>query len=96
MFENRYLYRKINPPLFGPTVWAQERSGLPDVLKGIPLPERERRVVDNIMLWTREMFESSTKALEGVSEEIERQDGSGERRRKRRRVRSRRRRRTRR
>ncbi|NKE69631.1 hypothetical protein [Candidatus Manganitrophus noduliformans] len=62
----------------GPTVWAQERSGLPDVLKGIPLPEKERRVVDN-MLWTREMFESSTKALEGVGEEIERQDGSGER-----------------
>jgi len=39
----------------GPTVWAQERSGLPGVLKGIPLPERERRVVDN-MLWVREMF----------------------------------------
>lgn len=62
----------------GPTVWAQERPGLPDVLKGIPLPERERRVVDNI-LWTREMFDSSTRALEGVGDEIERQDGSGER-----------------
>ena len=62
----------------GPTIWAQEQNGLPDLLKEIPLPDRERRVVDN-MLWTRDLFKSSTKALEGVSEEIERQDGSGER-----------------
>jgi hypothetical protein len=31
------------------------------------------------MLWTGDLFESSAKALEGVGEEIERQDGSGER-----------------
>jgi hypothetical protein len=62
----------------GPTIWAQEQSELPDLLKRIPLPEKERRVVDN-MLWTRDMFESSAKALEGVGDEIERQDGSGER-----------------
>lgn len=61
----------------GPIVWAQERNGLPDLLRDVPLPDRERRVVDN-MLWTRDMFDGATKALEGVGDEIERQDGSGE------------------
>ncbi|MYM63430.1 hypothetical protein [Pseudomaricurvus sp. HS19] len=60
----------------GPAIWAQERDTLPDALRRVPLPDKHRRVVDNI-LWTRDMFESSTRALEGVSEEIERQDGSG-------------------
>ncbi len=60
----------------GPAIWAQERDALPDALRRIPLPDKHRRVVDNV-LWTRDMFESSTRALEGVSEEIERQDGSG-------------------
>ena len=62
----------------GPIVWAQERNGLPELLRDVPLPDRERRVIDN-MLWTRDMFDGATKALEGVGEEIERQDGSGER-----------------
>ena len=60
----------------GRKIWAQESNKLENFLDKIPLPEKERRVVENLK-WTKKMFEKSTKAIKGVSKEIKKQDGSG-------------------